>query len=122
MQPLTIYTNGEAVSADEPYTFHMVTAEFAGKTEAGKEMESYRWHPGTIMVPKGKEVIIQMYGVNGLEHPFYIEGTDYQGVVQKGKETELKVKFDKKGTYRLICSAHSNIQQNGPMIAYITVD
>lgn len=122
MQPITIYTNSQAEDSVEPFTFHMVTGEFAGKTEDGKEIEAYRWDPGTINVSKGQEVTIQIYGVNGQEHPFYIEGTDYRGVVKKGKETELKVQFDKEGIYRLICSAHSTIEHSGPMIAYIIVN
>ena len=122
IQPTTMKTSGQVTSSENKFTIHMVTGEFAAKTEDGKEIEAYRWDPGTIVVPKGQEVTISIYGVNGKEHPFYIEGTDYKGIVQKGKETVIKVNFDKEGTYRLICLTHSTIKQNGPMIGYIVVD
>lgn len=115
-------TSSLAADSTDSYVINMVTSEFSAKTEDGKEIEAYRWDPGTIAVPKGKNVTLKIYGVNGKEHPFYIEGTDYKGVVQKGKETELTVRFDKEGIYRLICSAHHTIEQNGPMIGYIVVD
>lgn len=109
-------------SSDEPYTFHLVAGEFQSTTDDGKEIEAYRWDPGTIVVPKGKEITLRFYGVNGKEHPFIIEGTNYKGTVEKGKETVLQVKFDREGTYRLICLAHPSIEKNGPMIGYIVVD
>ncbi|WP_332695024.1 hypothetical protein [Halalkalibacter lacteus] len=107
---------------EETLDIHMVTSEFKSKTEDGREIESYRWDPGTIFVPKDKKVKLRMYGVNGAEHPFLIEGTDIQGTVQKGKETIVDLHFTEKGLYRLICTAHSHVDHQGPMIAYIVVD
>jgi plastocyanin len=113
----------ELVSAnnDEELVVHIITTEFESETEDGKEIEVYRWDPGTVFVPKGKEVTLSFYGVKGKEHPFYIEGTDVKGNVKKGEETRVKVRFDKKGIYRIVCTAHETIEQNGPMIAYIVV-
>ena len=122
VQPVSIYTTGQAKDSKNNYSIQMITSEFATKTESGKEIESYRWDPGTIVVPKGEEISISIFGVNGKEHPFYIEGTDYKGVVQKGKETIIHAKFNEEGTYRLICSTHSTIETSGPMIGYIVVD
>ena len=121
-QPVTMTTSGQVTGSENSFTIQMVTGEFSASTEDGKEIEAYRWDPGTIVVPKGKDVTISIYGVNGKEHPFYIEGTDYKGTVQKGKETILKARFDQEGTYRLICLAHPTIEKNGPMIGYIVVD
>ncbi|WP_227935362.1 cupredoxin domain-containing protein [Alkalihalobacillus deserti] len=104
------------------FEIHMVTGEFKTKTEDGKELEAYRWDPGTINVPKGKKVKLSIFGVNGKEHPFVIEGTDIKGMVRKGEETVTHLQFDEDGIYRLICTTHSNIENNGPMIAYIVVD
>lgn len=101
---------------------HMVTSEFKSKTEDGKEIEAYRWDPGTIVIEKGEKVQLIIYGVNGNEHPFTIEGTDIKGTVKKGQETRVDIQFDKEGTYRLICHMHPDKQSNGPMIAYIVVD
>ena len=101
---------------------HMVTAEFKTTTKNGTQLEAYRWDPGTISLEKGEKVHLFISGINGEKHPFYIEGTDIKGTVQKGKETVVPLQFDKEGTYRLICEAHSTRDHNGPMIAYIVVD
>jgi plastocyanin len=101
---------------------HMVTAEFSTKTKDGKEMEAYRWDPGTVFLEKGEKVRLFISGINGEEHPFYIEGTNIKGTVKKGEETVVPLQFEKEGTYRLICEVHSDRTTNGPMIAYIVVD
>ncbi len=101
---------------------HMVTGEFKTTTKTGKEIESYRWDPGSITLKKGEKIKMYISGVNGEKHPFYIEGTPIKGTVTKGKETIVPLKFDKEGTYRLICETHSDRSHNGPMIAYIVVD
>ncbi|WP_102347270.1 cupredoxin domain-containing protein [Bacillus sp. Marseille-P3661] len=124
----TIFLQEEAIPAsDQPavgneIVLNMVTGELKTKLENGKEIESYRWDPGTIVVPKSEDVKLSIFGVNGQEHPFYIEGTDIKGVVKKGEETVVNLRFDNEGTYRLICTTHQNIGHNGPMIAYIVVD
>jgi heme/copper-type cytochrome/quinol oxidase subunit 2 len=101
---------------------HLVTGEFMSKTADGKQIEAYRWDPGTIVLEKGEKVNLIIYGVNGQEHPFYIEGTNVKGTVKKGQETIVPLQFNKEGTYRLICQVHPTKDQNGPMIAYIIVD
>ncbi|GIP41160.1 hypothetical protein J31TS4_44400 [Paenibacillus sp. J31TS4] len=103
-------------------TIHMVTGEFKTTGTDGKEIEAYRWDPGTIYMKKGETVQISIYGVNGASHPFYIEGTSIKGEVKKGKETLIPFKADKEGIYRLICMTHPDIAHSGPMIAYIVVD
>ncbi|MDP4084922.1 MAG: cupredoxin domain-containing protein [Bacillota bacterium] len=100
----------------------MVTGEFKTTTKDGKEIESYRFDPGTIFMKKGENVRLLINGVNGEEHPFYIEGTTISGKVRKGAETAVPLQFNKKGTYRLICKTHPDKKHNGPMIAYIVVD
>jgi heme/copper-type cytochrome/quinol oxidase subunit 2 len=101
---------------------HMVTVEYKSKMKDGKEIEAYRWDPGTIHLEKGEKVNLYINGINGNEHPFYIEGTKIKGTVKKGEETVVPLMFDKEGTYRLICEAHSDRAHNGPMIADIVVD
>jgi heme/copper-type cytochrome/quinol oxidase subunit 2 len=101
---------------------HMVTAEFKTTMKNGKEIESYRWDPGTIILEKGEKVNLFINGINGDKHPFYIEGTNINGTVTKGKETIVPLQFDKEGTYQLICEVHSDKTHNGPMIAYIVVN
>ncbi|NRD80426.1 cupredoxin domain-containing protein [Bacillus sp. BRMEA1] len=102
--------------------FHMVTAEFKTTLKNGQEIEAYRWDPGTIVIKQGERVNLYISGINGEEHPFYIEGTNIKGTVKKGRETMIPLQFNKQGTYQLICEAHSDRQHNGPMIAYIVVN
>ncbi|MFJ7725748.1 cupredoxin domain-containing protein [Neobacillus sp. NPDC097160] len=101
---------------------HMVTGEFKTTTKDGKEIESYRWDPSTLILEKGEKVNLFISGINGEKHPFYIEGTTIRGTVKKGEETIVPLQFNKEGTYRLICEVHSDRTHNGPMIAYIVVD
>ncbi|WP_042355424.1 cupredoxin domain-containing protein [Bacillus rubiinfantis] len=101
---------------------HMVTAEFKTTLKNGKQLEAYRWDPGTIFIEKGEKVHLYINGINGQNHPFHIEGTDIKGTVTKGEETMVPLQFNKEGTYRLICELHSSREHNGPMIAYIVVD
>jgi heme/copper-type cytochrome/quinol oxidase subunit 2 len=103
-------------------TIELVTGEFKTQSSDGKEIEVYRWDPGTILVEKDKEVQLRIHGVNGDAHPFYIEGTSIKGTVKKGEETIVNVTFSKEGTYRLICESHKTMKNNGPMIGYIIVD
>lgn len=123
-----LYIGSDDVTAfnetdEEPIReYHIVTTEFKTTTSDGKELESYRWDPGTIFVEKGETVRLKLLGFNGKEHPFIIEGTDYKGTVSKGEETVIDVKFDKEGIYRLICLTHHDTKENGPMIGYIVVD
>ncbi|CAM3737067.1 hypothetical protein [Mesobacillus zeae] len=101
---------------------HMVTGEFKSKTADGKEIEAYRWDPGIIFLDKEEMVRLKVYGVNGEEHPFTIEGTSIKGMVKKGQETVVPLQFEKEGVYRLICLTHPSKENSGPMIAYIVVD
>jgi heme/copper-type cytochrome/quinol oxidase subunit 2 len=101
---------------------NMVTGEFTSTTADGKKIEAYRWDPGTIVIPKNEEVTLSIIGVNGDEHPFYIEGTDIKGTVKKGEETIVPLHFKEEGTYRLICDTHSHEGHGVPMIANIVVD
>lgn len=99
----------------------MVTTEYKTTMENGEEMEVYRWDPGTVFLEVGEKVNLNILGVMGKEHSFYIEGTDIKGVVQKGEETKVPLHFDEKGTYQLICHNHSQEEDHGKMIAYIVV-
>ncbi len=101
--------------------YHMVTGEFSTTTKDGKKIEAYRFDPGTIVVPKNEEVSLRIFGVNGEEHPFYIEGTNIKGTVKKGEETFVSLNFKEAGTYKLICDTHSHEGHGMPMIAYIVV-
>ncbi|KIL40023.1 hypothetical protein SD70_16720 [Gordoniibacillus kamchatkensis] len=103
-------------------TIHLVTGEFKTTMPDGKEMEAYRWDPGTIPVKKGEKINLSILGVNGASHKFFIEGLNVKGEVKKGKETVVSFTAMKEGTYRIICTDHPDAAHNGPMIGYIVVD
>ncbi|MFC0273902.1 cupredoxin domain-containing protein [Metabacillus herbersteinensis] len=119
----SIITTSKSVDTEEKkLEINMVTGEFKSKTADGKEIEAYRFDPGTILLEKNNDVTLSIVGVNGEEHPFYIEGTSIKGVVKKGQETVVNLNFKEEGTYRLICDTHSTSEHGIPMIAYIVVD
>ncbi|MCS0543768.1 cupredoxin domain-containing protein, partial [Aeromonas veronii] len=122
LQPEIIPTIAPQTTAKDDVVIHITTGELTSKTDDRKEIESYFWNPGTVYVPQGKEVTFNIYGVNGKEHSFYIEGTDIKGTVKKGEEITIKANFEEEGMYRIICLNHSDINNNGPMIGYIVVD
>lgn len=101
---------------------NIVTGEFKAENADGEQIETYRFDPRTIFAEAGEPLKLNIYGVNGEEHPFVIEGTEEQGVVHQGNETVVDVKFDKEGVYRMICTTHSDFETDGPMVAYIVVD
>lgn len=103
-------------------TIHLVTGEFEAKMADGKEIEAYRWDPGTIVVNKGEKIKLIIRGVSGASHPFIIEGLNIKGEVKQGRETTVTFRADKEGTYRIICLTHPDAEHNGPMIGYIVVD
>ena len=78
----------------------LVTGEFASKTDDGKEIEVYRWDPGTVIVNQGDNVELHITGVNGESHPFVIEELGIKGEVTKGKTTMVKFQRRKKAPSR----------------------
>lgn len=101
---------------------HLITVEYKSKTDDGKIIEAYRWDPGTIFVNKGEKVKLRLFGVNGHEHAFMIEGTKIEGTVKKGEETIVPVQFDKEGVFKLVCLTHHDENNHVPMVANIVVD
>ncbi len=121
-----LFQRGGAVTADAmpvgERTIHMVTGEFKTTTKEGKQIEAYRWDPGTVFVNKGENVKLVIYGVNGESHPFVIEGLDITGKVTKGEETIINFHASNEGIYRIICLTHPDAASSGPMIGYIVID
>lgn len=109
-------------SDSEVREIDMITAEFKSHTKDGKQMETFRWDPGTIFLEKGEKVNLYISGVGNEDHPFRIEGTDIVGTVSKGEQELVPLQFNKKGTYRLICETHAHRDHSVPMIAYIVVN
>jgi len=105
----------------ETAVFHLVTGEFSSTGPDGRRIEVYRWDPGHIVVGRGQPVELQITGVNGASHPFVIKGLNIRGVVRKGETTVVRFTAEHPGTYPIICLTHRDLEQNGPMVGYITV-
>jgi heme/copper-type cytochrome/quinol oxidase subunit 2 len=105
----------------EARVIQLVTGEYTMQTADGKEMDIYRWDPGTIIVNKGELIELQINGVNGNSHPFVVEGLGIQGEVTKGKITVVRFTADKAGTYPIQCLTHTDMRHGGPMVGYIVV-
>ena len=102
--------------------YTIATVAYKTKDPEGREMEMYRWDPGTIVVQEGDDVRLRLYGFMGGPHKFMIEGTDVKGTVYKGKETVVEFKSNREGLYRIICTDHMDAAHHGPMIGYIVVE
>ncbi|WP_276357801.1 cupredoxin domain-containing protein [Cohnella caldifontis] len=109
-----------AASSEGTQVRQLVTGEFT-TTLDGKQLESYRWDPGTVIVKKGVPVELRITGVNGQSHPFVIEGLDISGEVHKGKTTVVRFTPKTAGTYAIICETHNDPSEGIPMVGYLVV-
>lgn len=110
---------------------HMTAVEYKGSTDVAKEpfpstelpdgggyirkepkdgkweTSTYRWEPATIVVYQGDQVELQIFGVNGAEHPGRIEGYDKTFSVRRGQLTTLAFTADRAGIFQLLCDLHN---------------
>ncbi|MBN2982620.1 MULTISPECIES: cupredoxin domain-containing protein [Cohnella] len=100
---------------------HVVTGEFKSTSANGKELESYVWSPGNVIVNKGVPVELRITGINGQSHPFVIEGLNISGEVQKGKTAVVRFTPEKAGIYPIICTTHNDPATGVPMVGYLIV-
>ncbi|GGF95763.1 cupredoxin domain-containing protein [Paenibacillus abyssi] len=100
---------------------HLITTEFKTKTADGKELEIYRFDPGTIVVQRGELIQLNITGINGQSHPFVIEGLNVKGEVKKGQTTVVRFTADQPGTYPILCLTHTEMKHGGPMVGYLVV-
>jgi hypothetical protein len=70
------------------------------------ETSTYRWDPGTVIVNQGDEVEMHIWGVNGAQHPAFIDEYVPEFTVTRGKLTVLTFTANKAGTFRIHCNAH----------------
>ncbi|SEO15512.1 cupredoxin domain-containing protein [Paenibacillus sp. OV219] len=117
------WNQSRATLADQQGTrvIQLVTGEFKTKTDDGKELEVYRFDPGTIVVNKGEHVELRITGVNGKSHPFVIHELGVKGEINKGQTTTVHFTAEQKGTYPILCLTHTSLANGGPMIGYIVV-
>ncbi|MBW5449410.1 hypothetical protein GE107_25620 [Cohnella sp. CFH 77786] len=107
--------------SEAPQVFQLVTGEFRATSSSGKELESYRWDPGTIVVQKNRPVELRISGINGQSHPFVIEGLNVKGVVNKGKTAIVRFTPTEAGIYPIVCQTHDVPANGGPMVGYLVV-
>lgn len=105
----------------ETRIFELVTGEFQSTTDDGKELEVYRWDPGTVIVNQGDNVELHITGINGKSHPFVIEELGIKSEVTKGKTTIVRFTAKEKGTFKVVCLTHTTLEHGGPMVGYIVV-
>jgi heme/copper-type cytochrome/quinol oxidase subunit 2 len=110
-----------AAAAGGTRVIQLVTGEFNSTSDSGKQLESYRWDPGTVVVHKGEEVELRISGINGQSHPFIIEGLNIKGEVHKGKTTVVKFTPTVAGIYPIVCQTHDVPDNGGPMVGYLVV-
>jgi hypothetical protein len=102
-------------------TYQIVTNEISAKDPDGSKTEVYRFDPAIYPVFQGDDVVLQIYGVKGHDHPILLEGYNIRGVIHRHQLTTLRFHADKLGVFRLICLAHPDMAHHGPMEAYVIV-
>jgi heme/copper-type cytochrome/quinol oxidase subunit 2 len=117
-KPATAST--KPIPAPQTRDIHVFTVEYK-TTQAGKEVDVYRFDPGTIVVVKGEKIRLHIHGFNGKVHHFSLPQFGINGSVQKGKVATAEFEAKQTGTFELICHDHRSESQKGPMIAYVTV-
>lgn len=81
------------------------------------EVSAYYWHPGFIVVGEGDDVTLEILGINGAEHPSFIEGINAPAfTVRRGQVTTVDFRARRAGSYRIICTIHQPT-----MVSYLVV-
>ena len=130
----------EQAAAGENKVIYMTALEYKGSTEQGGEpypgdinvgpgyknippvdadpttrwaTQTYRYEPGTIVVNRGDEVELRIWGVNGSQHPTTIEryaeapeGELGAFTPMRGQLTVVNFTADKAGSFKMICQIH----------------
>ncbi|MDR7486218.1 MAG: hypothetical protein QN149_13390 [Armatimonadota bacterium] len=71
------------------------------------EVSVYQWQPGFVLAQEGDDVTLEIIGINGAEHPSFIEGINLPAfTVRRGQITTVNFRAGRAGFYRIVCSAH----------------
>ena len=102
--------------------FQMVTGEWKYQSPDGQQViESYRWDPATLIVPRGSRVTLKIYGVNGSLHTLSIEAFQVKAEVKRGEITTVQFVAAQAGIFPIVCLNHPDFEHKGPMIGYLVV-
>lgn len=102
-------------------TYQIVTNEISAKQKDGSSREVYRFDPAIYVVQQGDDVVLNILGLKGHDHPVVLQGYDIHDVIHRNQETTLRFRANKAGYFRLICTAHADANHEGPMEAYLVV-
>lgn len=79
-----------------------------GKYEAYYVAQVFSFSPGTLAVPAGSTVTFYVTSPD-VVHGFFIAGTDVNMMVVPGWVNEQSHRFDKRGTYLLLCHEYCGL-------------
>ena len=114
--------------------FLLVTGEWQWKAKQGeapvvdrsrgavKEMERYTFDPGFLVVNKGDTVVLKIHALKGSKHVLEIKDFGIpETTINKGEEKTVTFVADKTGTFKFVCTNHTNADKEGPMVGYLHV-
>jgi plastocyanin len=123
---------GESAAAPVKRTIYMAAIEPRGGTQASSEafpttplpggpgyvltptnaagrweVSAYMWQPGFVVANEGEDVTLEIIGLNGAEHPSFIEGINVPAfTVRRGQITNVNFRASRPGFYRIVCGNH----------------
>lgn len=101
--------------------YQVVTNEIKAKQADGSKAEVYRFDPAVYVVQQNDDVVLNIRGLKGQDHPFVLQGYNIHGTIHKNQVTALRFKATKPGFFRLVCTSHADSEHEGPMEAYLVV-
>lgn len=102
-------------------TYQIVTNEIKAKQKDGTKTEVYRFDPAVYVVQEGDDVVMNIRGLKGHDHPVVLQGYNLQDVIHRNQVSTLRFKASKVGFFRLICTSHADSEHEGPMEGYLVV-
>jgi plastocyanin len=124
----------ERTEAQSVKEFLLVTGEWQWKAKPGeaavvdrnrgpqKEIERYTFDPGFLVVNKGDTVVLKIHALKGAKHVLEIKDFGVEETtINKGEEKTVKFVANKAGTFKFMCTNHTNPDKEGPMVGYLHV-
>jgi len=124
----------EPAGAQSVKEFLLVTGEWSWKAKPGeasvvdrdrgavKEIERYTFDPPFLVVNKGDTVVLKIHALKGSKH--VVEILDFgvpETTINKGEEKTITFVASKSGTFKIVCTNHTNAEKEGPMVGYLHV-
>lgn len=88
-----------------------------------KEMERYSFDPAFLVVNKGDTVVLKIHALKGAKHVLEIKDFGIgETTINKGEEKTVRFVANKAGTFKFLCTNHTNADKEGPMVGYLYVN